>query len=121
MLVVCLPLLAVCGLLIRLDSRGPVLFWQIRTGRDFRTFRLLKLRTMRVGEEGPAISVGIDPRVTRFGGWLRRWKVDELPQLWNVLRGDMSLVGPRPVIPEFTSEFAAEYADLLQVRPGLTD
>jgi len=121
LLAMCLPLLVVCAFLIKLDSRGPFLFRQIRTGRHFRTFQLLKLRTMRHGEEGPAITLGFDPRVTRLGRWLRRWKVDELPQLWNVLRGEMSLVGPRPVIPELTREFAAEYAELLQVRPGLTD
>ena len=121
MLLVCIPLLAVCALLVKLDSRGPVLFRQIRMGRDFKTFHLLKLRTMRQGEEGPAITLGSDPRITRLGCWLRRWKLDELPQLWNVIRGDMSLVGPRPVIPELTEEFAADYRHLLRVRPGLTD
>src|SRR4051794_29184355 len=90
-------------------------------GRNFRPFQLLKLRTMRNGEQGTAITLGSDPRITRLGASLRRWKVDEFPQLWNVLRGDMSLVGPRPVIPELAREFAAEYKHLLRVRPGLTD
>lgn len=121
MLIVCLPVLVVCALLVKLDSRGPALFGQVRMGRNFLPFQLLKLRTMRDGEAGPAITLGLDPRVTRMGQWLRRWKLDELPQLWNVLRGEMSLVGPRPVIPELTREFAADYRHLLQVRPGLTD
>jgi lipopolysaccharide/colanic/teichoic acid biosynthesis glycosyltransferase len=121
MLIVCFPVLVLCALMVKLDSRGPVLFRQVRMGRDFRPFKLLKLRTMRGGEAGSAITVGFDPRITRMGKRLRRWKLDELPQLWNVLRGEMSLVGPRPVIPELTREFEAEYRHLLQVRPGLTD
>jgi lipopolysaccharide/colanic/teichoic acid biosynthesis glycosyltransferase len=121
MLVACLPLLVVCAVLIKLDSRGPVLFRQARMGRDCKVFSLLKLRTMRAGEHGLAITLGPDPRITPVGGWLRRWKLDELPQLWNVLCGEMSLVGPRPVIPELAWEFAPAYRDLLQVRPGLTD
>jgi lipopolysaccharide/colanic/teichoic acid biosynthesis glycosyltransferase len=121
MLVVCFPLLLVCAVLVKLDSRGPVLFRQARMGRDFKVFSLLKLRTMRAGADGPAITLGLDPRITPAGGWLRRWKLDELPQLWNILRGEMSLVGPRPVIPELAREFAPDYRDLLRVRPGLTD
>ena len=121
MLVACLPLLVMCAVLIKLDSRGPILFRQARMGRDAKVFNLLKLRTMRAGEDGPAITLGPDPRITLVGGWLRRWKLDELPQLWNVVRGEMSLVGPRPVIPELAREFAPGYRDLLRVRPGLTD
>ena len=121
MLVACLPLLVMCAVLIKLDSHGPILFRQARIGRDAKVFNLLKLRTMRAGEDGPAITLGIDPRITLVGGWLRRWKLDELPQLWNVLRGEMSLVGPRPVIPELAREFAPDYRHLLRVRPGLTD
>jgi lipopolysaccharide/colanic/teichoic acid biosynthesis glycosyltransferase len=90
-------------------------------GRRFRRFALFKLRTMRVGCAGSAYTLGEDERITRVGHWLRWSKVDELPQLWNVLRGEMSLVGPRPVIPELALEFRAEYERLLQVRPGLTD
>jgi lipopolysaccharide/colanic/teichoic acid biosynthesis glycosyltransferase len=90
-------------------------------GRQFRRFALFKLRTMRIGSHGSAYTLGEDPRITRVGDWLRRSKADELPQLWNVLRGDMSLVGPRPVIPELTVEFRREYDRLLEVRPGLTD
>jgi lipopolysaccharide/colanic/teichoic acid biosynthesis glycosyltransferase len=120
-LVVLFPLFVLLAVLLKLDSEGPVLYRQSRMGRNSRTFQILKLRTMRNGEQGPAITLGSDPRITRFGAWLRRWKLDEFPQLWNVLRGDMSLVGPRPVIPELAREFAAEYKHLLAVRPGLTD
>jgi lipopolysaccharide/colanic/teichoic acid biosynthesis glycosyltransferase len=121
MLLLCLPLLVVCAILIKIDSGGPVLFRQARMGRGFGTFTLLKLRTMRDGGQGPAFTLGPDARITRAGRWLRRWKLDELPQLWNVVRGEMSLVGPRPVIPELAFEFAQDYAVLLRVRPGLTD
>jgi lipopolysaccharide/colanic/teichoic acid biosynthesis glycosyltransferase len=120
-LVVLFPLLILLGVLIRLDSKGQILFRQTRMGRNFRTFQILKLRTMRNGEQGAAITLGSDPRITRVGAWLRRWKLDEFPQLWNIVCGDMSLVGPRPVIPELAREFSADYHDLLRVRPGLTD
>ena len=120
-LVVLSPLFLLLAVLLKLDSQGPVLYRQTRMGRNFRIFQILKLRTMRNGEQGAAFTLGADPRITRLGAWLRRWKLDEFPQLWKVLRGDMSLVGPRPVIPELASEFAAEYSHLLTVRPGLTD
>jgi lipopolysaccharide/colanic/teichoic acid biosynthesis glycosyltransferase len=120
-LVLSFPLLCVCGLLIRLDSPGPVLFRQTRIGRNFRPFSLLKFRTMFDGPEGPAYALSSDPRVTPLGRWLRRLKIDEFPQFWNVLRGDMSLVGPRPVVPEVAGSFPREYAELLRARPGLTD
>ena len=109
------------ALLIRLTSPGPVLFRQTRMGRGFRTFEILKLRTMAHAEGGLAFTFGPDPRITPIGAYLRRSKVDELPQLWNVLRGQMSLVGPRPVVPELTREFRDEYVFLLRARPGLTD
>jgi lipopolysaccharide/colanic/teichoic acid biosynthesis glycosyltransferase len=121
LLALSLPLLAVSALVIKFDSDGPVLFRQARMGRRFRTFQLFKLRTMNLWGEGPAYTLGADPRITRAGRWLRRYKLDELPQLWNVLRGDMSMVGPRPVIPELALEFASGYEVLLTVRPGLTD
>jgi lipopolysaccharide/colanic/teichoic acid biosynthesis glycosyltransferase len=120
-LVMSLPLLAVAALMIKLDSRGPVFFSQARMGRGFKRFRIWKLRTMRSGCRGPSYTFSEDVRVTRTGRWLRWSKVDELPQLWNVLRGDMSLVGPRPVVPELTVGFEQAYAQLLHVRPGLTD
>lgn len=109
------------AVLIRLTSPGPVLFRQTRMGRGFRTFEILKLRTMAHAEGGLAYTLGPDPRITPVGALLRRSKLDELPQLWNVLRGQMSLVGPRPVVPELTYEFRDEYFFLLRARPGLTD
>jgi lipopolysaccharide/colanic/teichoic acid biosynthesis glycosyltransferase len=121
LLIVSLPVLAVAALAIKLDSDGPVFFSQARIGRKFRPFRLLKLRSMRTGGQGLAYTLGDDPRVTRAGRWLRRLKVDELPQLWNVLCGEMSLVGPRPVVPELALEYRPAYIRLLEVRPGLTD
>lgn len=116
----CLPLLAVLALLICCESPGPAIFRQRRVGRDFVPFEIFKLRTMR-GVAGAPLTLGKDPRITRLGAWLRRTKLDELPQLWNVLRGEMSLVGPRPVIPALVEEFHSEYSLLLRVRPGLTD
>jgi lipopolysaccharide/colanic/teichoic acid biosynthesis glycosyltransferase len=116
-----LPLLATAAILIKLDSEGPVIFCQARMGRGFRRFQLYKLRTMNVFGSGPAYTLGADPRITRVGRWLRHAKIDELPQLWNVLRGEMSIVGPRPVIPRLAMEFGGAYERLLTVRPGLTD
>ncbi len=116
-----LPLLAVAAIAIKLDSKGPVFYCQARMGRNFRRFRIWKLRSMFVGIPGCAYTLNEDPRVTRTGRWLRWFKVDELPQLWNVIRGEMSLVGPRPVVPELALEFEKAYRRLLEVRPGLTD
>jgi lipopolysaccharide/colanic/teichoic acid biosynthesis glycosyltransferase len=121
LLMLCLPLLVFAALAIKLDSDGPILFRQDRMGRGYRRFRLYKLRTMRIDSRGPAYTLGADPRITRIGRWLRRSKIDELPQLWNVLCGEMSIVGPRPVIPQLAMEFDWAYAHLLSVRPGLTD
>ena len=115
------PVLMLASILIVLTSPGPVLFRQVRMGRGFEPFEILKLRTMAHAQAGLAYTLGPDPRITPIGKWLRRTKLDELPQLWNVLRGDMSLVGPRPVLPELTDEFRESYSFLLRVRPGLTD
>lgn len=118
-----LPLLLL-ALWIRLDSRGPVLFRQIRVGRHGREFRIFKFRTMRVDAEriGGPLTVGADPRVTSAGAFLRRYKLDELPQLLNVLLGQMSLVGPRPEMPQYVARYPAEVRDIvLSVRPGVTD
>jgi lipopolysaccharide/colanic/teichoic acid biosynthesis glycosyltransferase len=120
LLTVVLPFIALAAIFIKLDSAGPVLFRQRRVGREFKQFQLLKLRTMTLSS-GPPFTLGADPRITRIGGWLRRFKLDELPQLWHVLCGQMSLVGPRPVVPELTLEFKPDYDRLLSVRPGLTD
>jgi lipopolysaccharide/colanic/teichoic acid biosynthesis glycosyltransferase len=121
LLAISVPLILVAAILIKLDSEGPIIFRQVRMGRRFRRFHLLKLRTMTAGAAGPAYTLGADPRITRVGHYLRRFKVDELPQLWHVLCGDMSLVGPRPVIPQLAGEFRNDYMRLLAVRPGLTD
>ena len=110
------------GLWIRLDSPGPALFRQERVGRHGRPFRIHKLRTMRQDAAGPAITVGDDPRITRAGRLLRRTRLDELPQFIDVLRGDMSLVGPRPELPRYVAQYPAALRErALSVRPGLTD
>jgi lipopolysaccharide/colanic/teichoic acid biosynthesis glycosyltransferase len=121
LLLIASPVLALAALMILLTSPGPILFRQVRTGRGFQPFEILKLRTMAHAEAGLAFTLGPDPRITPIGKLLRRTKIDELPQLWNVLCGDMSLVGPRPVLPELTQEFQEYYAFLLRGRPGLTD
>jgi lipopolysaccharide/colanic/teichoic acid biosynthesis glycosyltransferase len=118
------PVLAALAAWIRLDSSGPALFRQERVGRGGRPFRIYKFRTMVVDApgRGPEITVGRDPRVTRAGAFLRRTKLDELPQLINVLLGDMSLVGPRPEVPRYVALYpAATRQKVLSVRPGLTD
>lgn len=121
LLIAALPVLVFAAILIKLDSKGPVLFRQIRVGREFKYFHLLKLRTMADQADGSPYTLGADPRITGIGCWLRRLKVDELPQLWHVLTGEMSLVGPRPVVPELSEEYRPAYRRLLTVRPGLTD
>lgn len=118
------PLLLAVALWIKLDSRGPVLFRQERVGRFGRPFLIHKFRTMRVEAPalGPQITVGADARITRAGRFLRASKLDELPQLWDVLRGAMSLVGPRPEVPRYVALYPAELRELvLSVRPGITD
>nr|WP_297526147.1 sugar transferase [uncultured Roseateles sp.] len=118
------PLLLAVAAWVKLDSRGPVMFRQERVGRFGRTFRIHKFRTMRVDAPklGPQITIGDDARITRSGRWLRASKVDELPQLWDVLRGAMSLVGPRPEVPRYVALYPEELRALvLSVRPGITD
>jgi lipopolysaccharide/colanic/teichoic acid biosynthesis glycosyltransferase len=123
-LIVLAPLLLGVAVWIKLDSRGPVFFRQIRVGLRGREFRIIKFRSMRTDAPftGPSITAGEDPRVTRAGRWLRRTKVDEFPQFFNVVLGDMSLVGPRPELPKFVATYPAAVRDLvLSVRPGITD
>ena len=117
------PFLLLIGLLIKLSGRGPVFFSQTRIGLEGRPFRLWKFRTMVVGAErqGGQLTAAGDPRVSAVGGWLRRFKIDELPQLWNVLIGDMSLVGPRPEVPRYVTFNDSIWRSILQVRPGITD
>jgi lipopolysaccharide/colanic/teichoic acid biosynthesis glycosyltransferase len=123
-LVLLSPLFVAFAVWIRLDSPGPVFFRQERVGRGGVPFRIHKFRSMRVGADasGPTLTVGNDPRITRAGAFLRRSKLDELPQLIDVLRGDMSLVGPRPEVPQFVAAYPPEIrAKVLSVRPGITD
>lgn len=120
-LLVFLPLLAVAALAVRLSSPGPVLFRQIRSGRDGQPFQLLKLRSMRVTDDVGEDGLGCDDdRITPVGRVLRRWSLDEFPQLVNVLRGEMSLVGPRPTLPEQVARYDDRQRRRLAVRPGLT-
>ena len=122
-LVVVSPILLLAALAVRLSSKGPILFRARLTGRDGRCFTMYKLRTMHVGEvESPSIiTAARDARVFRFGAWMRRVKLDELPQLVNILRGDMSIVGPRPEHPRIVAlHYSPEDHELLRVRPGLT-
>jgi len=126
LLVATLPVMLVVAGAIRATSRGPVLYTQRRVGRHGEPFTMVKFRTMHVGAErdtGPVLASENDPRITWLGRWLRAARLDELPQLWNVLRGDMSFVGPRPERPEFVERFEREiqgYAERYKVRPGLT-
>ncbi|MCJ7832050.1 MAG: sugar transferase, partial [Actinobacteria bacterium] len=125
--VIALPFCLMIALAVKLSSKGPVVFRQERVGRRGRTFTLLKFRTMREGmpkpdndAEGPLFKAREDPRVTGVGGFLRRWSMDELPQLLNVLRGDMSLVGPRPPLAAEVAAYSVWQRERLEVRPGIT-
>jgi len=125
-LVLLSPVMLAIAVAIRLDSPGPVLFRQERVGRHGRPFRILKFRSMRwqpVGDRSsPELTVAGDARVTRTGRWLRASKLDELPQLINVLRGEMSLVGPRPEVPRYVAHYPPGVRErVLSVRPGITD
>jgi len=122
-LAVASPVVALAALAIKLSGGGPVIYRQTRVGRHGRDFELLKLRTMVVGAEklgaGYAVNVG-DPRITRVGGLLRRLSLDELPQLWNVVRGDMSLIGPRPTLRYQVEQYDERQRRRLDVKPGIT-
>lgn len=122
-LVVLSPILLLVAIAIVIDDPGPVFYRQVRVGRDGRDFRILKFRSMRIGADKMSlITVGDrDPRVTRVGYYIRKYKLDELPQLWNVLTGDMSLVGPRPEVRKYVDLYTEEQKRVLSVRPGITD
>ncbi len=120
-LIILIPVLLLIAIAIKLDSRGPVFFRQERMGHGFRPFRIVKFRTMVIDASGPLITAQGDERVTGTGRFLRRWKLDELPQLWNVFTGDMSLVGPRPEVRKYVEMFPDDYREVLKVRPGITD
>ena len=115
------PVLGVAALAVRLTSPGPVLFRQRRVGRCGRPFFLLKLRTMWDGSRGPSVTGSADARITPVGAWLRRWKLDEVPQLLNILRGDMTLIGPRPEVPEYLARIGRLGEQYAAVSPGLAD
>lgn len=118
------PLLAGVAIAVKLDSPGPVFYRQVRVGRGGREFRIHKFRTMthNPADRGPQLTVGADARITRVGGWLRHSKWDELAQLIDVWRGDMSIVGPRPEVPRYVALYPADLrAQVLSVRPGITD
>ena len=116
------PVLLIITVLVALTSPGDAFFRQVRVGKDGLEFRLLKFRTMRPGSEakGQLTVGGRDPRITGIGRFLRKSKLDELPQLWNVLVGNMSLVGPRPEVPRYVALYTAEQREVLSVRPGIT-
>lgn len=122
-LLVLLPLFAVLAVWIKLDSAGPVFYRQIRVGRNNRDFRLFKFRSMRVGSDKHGLITvgGRDPRITRSGYFIRKYKLDELPQLINVFIGDMSLVGPRPEVRKYVDMYSPAQMQVLSVRPGVTD
>jgi lipopolysaccharide/colanic/teichoic acid biosynthesis glycosyltransferase len=120
-LIFLMPVFAAIAALILLSDGPPVFFSQFRTGRKGKLFRIWKFRTMRAGSAGAAITAAGDARVTRTGAILRRCKLDELPQIFNVLKGDMSLVGPRPEAPQYVQLDAPAWQAVLQVRPGITD
>ena len=122
-LVVLSPLFLVLAIWIKLDSKGPVFYRQVRVGRNNKDFRIFKFRSMRVGaDKGSLVTIGgRDPRVTRSGYRIRKFKLDELPQLINVFIGDMSLVGPRPEVRHYVDYWTPEQMRVLDVRPGITD
>ena len=116
------PLLLALAVWIKCDSAGPVFFLQERVGLHGKLFRIIKFRSMRQHHAGPQITVGADARITRSGRFIRAYKLDELPQLINVLLGDMSLVGPRPEVPRYVALYPADVREeVLSVRPGMTD
>ena len=122
-LLVLSPVLILVAIWIKLDSTGPVFYRQVRVGRNNKDFRIFKFRSMRVGaDKGSLVTIGgRDPRVTRSGYFIRKFKLDELPQLINVFVGDMSLVGPRPEVRKYVDLYTEEQRKVLSVRPGITD
>ena len=121
-LLILFPFILIIALLIKIDSKGPVFFKQVRVTKNGREFKIFKYRTMRVGSDKYSqITVGKDERITKIGSFLRKYKLDEIPQLINVLIGDMSLVGPRPEVPKYVALYTDEQKEILKVRAGITD
>ena len=115
------PVLVVVAILVKVKMPGgPVFFVQQRVGKDGRLFKLYKFRSMKVGQDASSVSVAGEDRITPLGSRLRRYKLDELPELWNVLKGDMSFVGPRPDVPGYADRLVGEDRDMLKLRPGIT-
>lgn len=117
------PLFLVVAALLKHDSKGPLFYRQVRVGLHLKTFKLIKFRSMYPDSEAAGLLTvgGHDARITKFGTWLRKYKIDELPQLFNVLRGEMSLVGPRPEVPKYVALYNADQKKVLNVKPGITD
>lgn len=118
-----LPIFIVIAILIKKEDGGSVLFKQVRVGQNGKPFKIYKFRTMVENAEklGSQVTKGDDPRITKIGKFLRKYKLDELPQLLNVLKGDMSLVGPRPEVPKYVEAYKEDYSEILKVKPGITD
>jgi len=121
-LIILLPFMLIIAILIKFDSKGTVFFKQIRITKGGKEFKIFKYRTMKVGSDKYSqITVGKDERITKIGSFLRKYKLDEIPQLINVLIGDMSLVGPRPEVPKYVALYTDEQKEILKVRAGITD
>ena len=121
-LIILLPFMLIIAIFIKLDSKGTVFFKQVRVTKNGREFKIFKYRTMRAGSDKYSqITVGKDDRITKIGSFLRKYKLDEIPQLINVLIGDMSLVGPRPEVPKYVALYTEEQREILKVRAGITD
>lgn len=121
-LIVLSPFMLIIAILIKLDSKGPIFFKQVRVTKNGREFKIFKYRTMKIGSDKYSqITVGKDSRITKVGDFLRKYKLDEIPQLINVLIGDMSLVGPRPEVPKYVALYTEEQREILKVRAGITD
>ena len=121
-LIILSPFMLIIAILIKIDSKGPVFFKQVRITKGGKEFKIFKYRTMKVGSDKYSqITVGKDERITKIGSFLRKYKLDEIPQLINVLIGDMSLVGPRPEVPKYVALYTDEQKEILKVRAGITD
>ena len=121
-LIILLPFMLIIAIFIKLDSKGTVFFKQVRVTKNGREFKIFKYRTMRVGSDKYSqITVGKDDRITKIGSFLRKYKLEEIPQLINVVIGDMSLVGPRPEVPKYVALYTDEQKEILKVRAGITD
>ena len=116
------PFMLIIAILIKIDSKGPVFFKQVRVTKNGREFKIFKYRTMKIGSDKYSqITIGKDNRITKVGDFLRKYKLDEIPQLINILLGDMSLVGPRPEVPKYVALYTEEQREILKVRAGITD